>query len=71
VIINWGALALVACATVVVAISIVGLFTLGVAALTAGTDKSAAAPARGESVDAASMSRRPGLDVSFSAVHLI
>jgi hypothetical protein len=34
VIINWGALALVAVATVVAAVSIVGLFSLGVAALT-------------------------------------
>jgi hypothetical protein len=42
-IINWGALVLVACATVVAAISIVGLFSLGVAALTAGTDKAVAA----------------------------
>ena len=33
-IINWGALALVAVATVVAAVSIVGLFSLGVAALT-------------------------------------
>ena len=41
-IINWGALALVACATVVAAISIVGLFSLGVAALTAGANKAAA-----------------------------
>jgi len=37
--INWGALALVACATVVAAIAIVGLFALGVAALTAGSDR--------------------------------
>ena len=33
--INWGALALVAIATVVAAVSIVGLFSLGVAAVTA------------------------------------
>ena len=33
--INWGALALVAVATVVAAVSIVGLFSLGVAAVTA------------------------------------
>ena len=33
--INWGALALVAIATVVAAVSIVGLFSLGVAAMTA------------------------------------
>jgi len=33
--INWGALALVAMATVVAAVSIVGLFSLGVAAVTA------------------------------------
>ena len=45
-IINWGALALVACATVVAAISIVGLFSLGVAALTAGADQTAAATGR-------------------------
>jgi|GEM_PF-953475 hypothetical protein len=32
--INWGALALVAVATVVAAVSIVGLFSLGVAAVT-------------------------------------
>ena len=31
--INWGALALVAMATVVAAVSIVGLFSLGVAAV--------------------------------------
>ena len=37
--IDWGALALVACATVVAAIAIVGLFSLGVAALTAGSDR--------------------------------
>jgi len=41
-IINWGALVLVACATVVAAIAIVGLFALGVAALTVGTDRTAA-----------------------------
>ena len=33
-IINWGALVLVAVATIVAAISIVGLFSVGVAALT-------------------------------------
>ena len=33
---------MVACATVVAAISIVGLFSLGVAALTAGADRAAA-----------------------------
>jgi len=48
--INWGALALVACATVVAAIAIVGLFSLGVAALTAGSDRAgrgeATAPSR-------------------------
>jgi hypothetical protein len=33
--INWGALALVAVSTVVAAVSIVGLFSLGVAAVTA------------------------------------
>jgi hypothetical protein len=51
VIINWGALALVACATVVAAISIVGLLALGAAALTAGADRAAAvADGRGATV---------------------
>ena len=41
-IINWSALALVACATVIAAISIVGLFSLDVAALTTRADRAAA-----------------------------
>jgi hypothetical protein len=56
-IINWGALALVACATVVAAISIVGLFALGVAALTAGADKAAAADGPGAAVTTPTSSR--------------
>ena len=35
--IDWGSLALVAVTTVVAAIAIVGIFSLGVAALTSGT----------------------------------
>jgi hypothetical protein len=42
--INWGALALVAVATVVAAVSIVGLFSLGVAAVTAHPRSRAGAP---------------------------
>jgi hypothetical protein len=41
---------LAACATGAAAISIVGLFSLGVAALTAGADKAAAADAQGAAV---------------------
>jgi hypothetical protein len=48
--INWGALLLVACATVVAAIAIVGLFALGVAALTAGTQNATAAAGHGDEV---------------------
>jgi hypothetical protein len=46
-----------ACATIVAAIAIVGLFSLGVAALTTGADKGAAAAGPGAVVPARAGSR--------------
>jgi hypothetical protein len=56
-IINWGALALVACTTVVAAVVIVGLFSLGVAALTTGQGRSGAAAGHGRTVSGRPHSR--------------
>ena len=62
--INWGALVLVAVAAVVAAITIVGLFALGVAALTVGTDRAAAA---GQGENATTRTRPSLLTVAGSA----
>ena len=42
--INWGALALVAITTLVAAIAVVGIFSLGVVALTSGAGRDGAEP---------------------------
>lgn len=44
--INWGALGLVAAATIIAAIAIVGIFSLGVAALTHGQRAHGGSPTR-------------------------
>ncbi|MEP6560657.1 MAG: hypothetical protein ABJD68_06215 [Nakamurella sp.] len=42
--INWGALGLVAVTTLVAAIAVVGIFSLGIVALTSGVNRGAAGP---------------------------
>ncbi|MET0865957.1 MAG: hypothetical protein ABWZ98_16625 [Nakamurella sp.] len=42
--INWGALILVAVTTLVAAIAVVGIFSLGVVALTSGSNREQAGP---------------------------